>query len=157
MEPTTTILTQSDMAEITDIAARARQAINLSVERELRLMNEEIDKYLRGKLREVLGITDEQRKKTKLKFGPLFEYFRNNNEKEFTLTFDEIGEIIGQPLSDSAYKYREYWSRYGRSRLGDCWYANGYKIKTLDLDNKYVSFYRINPYGSRKVTESDAA
>ena len=156
MFDTKTNFTQDDMAEIVNITARAQQAINQNIERELREMNKEIARYISKKLRGIIDNTDEQRMRHKLKFGPLFAFFKSRTEKELTLTFDQIGEIIGKPLSASAYKFREYWMRYGRSRLADCWYANGYKIKILDLDKQFVSFYQINPFGSIMQSEDDA-
>ena len=137
--------TSPDVQELETIANRARQAIHSAIDRELRLMDVEITRFLRKKIADVEKPASRLIRKSKLKFDPLYDYFRNNEEKALTLTFDELGEIIGAPLCRSAYKFREYWMRNGRSRLSDCWSSNGYKIKTLDLENKWVSFYRIDP------------
>ena len=138
-------LTNADLSDLSAIAARTKQAIHDFITRELSRMDAEIDKFVRRKTNELNRIeTPETRQKHKLKFGALFEYFRMATDSYLTFTFDELGEIIGEPLCDSAYRYREYWTRRGRSRLADCWYANGYKIKKLDLVNKYVTFYRVN-------------
>jgi hypothetical protein len=146
----------NDLAELTAIAGRAKHAIYSAIERELQSMDAEIDRFLRSRLAEAQKPTDEHRLKTKLKFGPLFEFFRSHTSKEFTLTFAELGEIIGEPLCGSAYKYRDYWSRYGRSRLADCWYSNGYKIKKLDLEGQKVTFYRISPFGMKPENSGEA-
>ena len=134
----------NEISELTAIANRTKQAIRSAVDRELRRMDSELDQYISDRVKRIEREIDQPKQKTKLKFGSLFEYFKTNTEQQLTLTFDELGEIIGEPLCASAHKYREYWTRYGRSRLADCWYANGYKIKKLDLANKMVSFYQVN-------------
>ena len=147
----------ADLSELTAIAGRTKHAIHEAVERELRLMDAEIDKFLKLKLREIQSDPEQSHRvkiKSKLKFGPLYEYFRLNTEQNITMTFDEMGEIIGEPLCDSAYRFREYWMRHGRGRLSDCWYANGYKIKTLDMENNWVSFYKTVVYDDETVTEA---
>ena len=78
-----------------------------------------------------------------MKFDPLQEYFRVIEEDTITLSFDKLGEILGEPLCASAYKFREYWSRNGRGRLSDAWHSNGYKIKALDMENQLVSFVKV--------------
>lgn len=44
------------------------------------------------------------------KFLPFGKYLENSNDELIELTFDDIEKISGQALSDSAYKYRAYWS-----------------------------------------------
>ena len=145
--------TQEDISELNAIAGRTRQAIHNAIDRELKAMDVEIDRYLKARLRHRNKESARAGVKSKLKFGPLFEYFRAADTPKINLTFDELGDIIGEPLCVSAYKYREYWTRYGRGRLADCWRANGYKIKKLDLNNKRVSFYQVNINAS--LNESD--
>jgi hypothetical protein len=131
-------MNNEDNRELEAIAGCTRAAIQLALERELRVMNSDIDNLVRRRLSE--GESDAPRQRSKLKFGPLFEYFKTSTQSEIALTFAELGEIIGEPLSASAYKWREYWFRYGRSRLADCWYANGYRIKKLELEAQSVTF-----------------
>jgi len=85
-----------------------------------------------------------ERRKEKLKFSPLASHFRELTASRLTLTFDEIGKIIGEPLCASAQKYKDYWYRRGYDRISECWLANGYKISNLDLDKRRVSFGRVN-------------
>ena len=148
--------TQEDISELTAIAGRTRQAIHTAVDRELKAMDAEIDRYLKARMRQRNKASARAGIKSKLKFNPLFEYFRVADEPRINLTFDELGDIIGEPLCKSAHKYREYWTRYGRGRLADCWRANGYKIKKLDLENKHVSFYQVGSNGyARNDPDSD--
>ena len=135
----------TDHPELLSIAARTKQAIHTAIERELRLMDLEIDRYLKRTLQQAPKPAVPIKRRSKLKFDPLQEYFRNNTDDSITLSFDNVGEILGEPLCASAYKFREYWWRNGRSRISDAWNSNGYKIKQLDLENQRVSFYRLKP------------
>lgn len=40
------------------------------------------------------------------KFVNLHKYFENAKANNITLTFEEIEKIIGEPLTDSAFKHR---------------------------------------------------
>ena len=44
------------------------------------------------------------------KFINLEKYLRNKEEDDFSLTFDEIEDILGFDLPESAYEYSAYWS-----------------------------------------------
>ena len=128
--------------ELLSIAAKTKQAIHQAIERELRLMDIEIDRYLKRAIQQAQPPAPQQKRRSRLKFDPLDEYFRTSSEDNFTLTFDKLGEILGKPLCASAYKFREYWSRNGRGRLPDAWRSNGYKIKALDMESQCVTFIR---------------
>jgi hypothetical protein len=78
----------------------------------------------------------------KHKYAPLIAYFRQRTEAVFTMTFDEIGEIIGEPLCDSALKYIDYWQRRGELKISFSWLSNGYKIQKLHFDTQRVVFER---------------
>jgi hypothetical protein len=88
-----------------------------------------------------------RRGKPSLKFDPLFDHFHKRTEANFTLTFDEIGGILGEPLCATAHKQREYWSRRGFDKISECWIANGYSVKELDLRRELVRFTRDEKYG----------
>ncbi|MDR0223355.1 MAG: hypothetical protein LBI38_07495 [Oscillospiraceae bacterium] len=82
------------------------------------------------------------RREDKSKFSPLAAHFRSLDISRVTLTFDDIGKIIGEPLCVSARKYRDYWFRRGHDRISESWLANGYKINSLDIDKQKISFIR---------------
>jgi hypothetical protein len=80
--------------------------------------------------------------KKKGKFYSLTEHFRRRSEAVFTLTFKEIGKILGQPLCGSALKTKQYWHRRGDKNISFCWLSNGYAIRNLNLDKAHVVFER---------------
>jgi RNA-directed DNA polymerase len=92
-------------------------------------------------------MTQANRNKKGLKFDGLATHFRERADASFALTFDEIGKIIGAPLCASAFRYREYWHRRGTGKISECWLANGYAIRGLDLERRRVQFARDEKYG----------
>lgn len=44
------------------------------------------------------------------KYQPLTEFLEHQSRKRVTLTFEEIEQIIGQPLAGSALKYPAWWA-----------------------------------------------
>jgi RNA-directed DNA polymerase len=83
-------------------------------------------------------------RQTGTKFSPLAEYFRKKTEPVFTLSFDEIDAILGKPLCGTARKHQFYWYQGGVERISDCWVANAYKIRRLDMQGARVIFAKDN-------------
>lgn len=76
------------------------------------------------------------------KFLELNRYFEKQTLKQLTLTFSEIELIIGQPLCESAYKYRAYWSWSSTHTMPNAWLENGYKLSKIDLVNQKALFIK---------------
>jgi len=81
------------------------------------------------------------------KFLPLAEYFKSQRKAAFCLKFEEIEEILDEPLCRSAYTKKHYWSIEGKYNISACWIANGYEISELKLEKKSVKFERANVFG----------
>lgn len=84
---------------------------------------------------ELLKTLEGKKKPMSQKFHALSEFFRTCGKNSVTLTFKEIGEILGEPLSATAYRH-EYWYRTGYSCISQCWLDNGYEIKNLHLEDR---------------------
>ena len=54
-------------------------------------------------------------------------------------TFQEVEEILGFPLPDSARQYREWWANQGRSQSLS-WQGAGWKTTAVDLGRERVTF-----------------
>jgi RNA-directed DNA polymerase len=78
----------------------------------------------------------------KYKFQPLTEYFRSRNEAVFTLSIEDIEKILVVKLGISAHKYIDWWYRRGDRKISFCWLSNGYKIRTINLENSRIVFER---------------
>ena len=74
------------------------------------------------------------------KYQKLAEYLKNCRQKEIRLTLDEIQDILGFPLDESAYKYREFWKNCTASTKAYSWLDAGYEIIDTDLNTKTLLF-----------------
>lgn len=84
---------------------------------------------------ELLRTLDGSRKPIGQKHFALSEFFRTCTKTSVTLTFKQIGEILGEPLGAAALR-KEFWYRTGFSCISQCWLDNGYEIKTLHLEGR---------------------
>ena len=75
------------------------------------------------------------------RYLPLFDYFGNCEKTKITLSFTEIEEILGFPLSPSQKSGKWAWyRRSGMLSMADAWCYQGYKMKHLDFMEQKVSF-----------------
>lgn len=91
---------------------------------------------LRNALISVGEIEEEQRPEKK--FDPLKDFLKKQDGKEFTLTFEQIENIIGETLCKSAYSYQAYWNPSATHILPNTILDAGYKIASVDLVGKNI-------------------
>ena len=60
------------------------------------------------------------------KYDKLWNYIKENNKEKYTLTFDEINDILEFKLDHSFLKYKKELELYG------------YKVSKISLKEKYV-------------------
>jgi len=72
------------------------------------------------------------------KFG---EYL-SNQKNSFSIKFEEIEEIIGEKLPDSAYDYQAWWSNSESHSLMKVVLSKNWKSRKLNLDLKEIEFYK---------------
>lgn len=77
------------------------------------------------------------------KFINLHKYFENATANNITLNFGEIEKIIGETLTASAFKYKQYWHDSKTHMIPKAWVYNNYKIISLDLNNQIVKYEKI--------------
>ena len=77
------------------------------------------------------------------KYSPLTRYLARRAQYTdlVTLSFHQIEGIIGDSLSDPAYRDAEWWKN-NRSTQGQAWLAVGWKIESMDIEKRAVSFRR---------------
>ncbi len=80
-------------------------------------------------------------------YRPLQEFLTSCNKRIVDLTFDQISEILGRDLPDSAHKHRAWWSN---QRSNDnrpqarAWMEAGYKVDSVRLGSMgFVQFQKI--------------
>lgn len=72
-------------------------------------------------------------KKHNGKYAALQEYLINNEGYEITLTLDEIEEILGCSLPDSARKHRPWWANTRSHSHANSWIDAGYEVTEVNM------------------------
>ena len=81
------------------------------------------------------------------KYTPLEQYLRElpANQREVTLGFEQIERILDAKLPSSAYEDQRWWEHEteGNHVNTRAWSNAGWKIKSLDVNKKWVKLIRI--------------
>lgn len=75
------------------------------------------------------------------KYHTLQEHLFSRDDSIWNATFDEIEEIIGDDLPDSARKHQAWWANqsHGHSQY---WQRAGWLTAKVDVENEQLTFYR---------------
>jgi hypothetical protein len=80
------------------------------------------------------------------KYTPLENYLRDlpATQREVTLDFEQIERILNDKLPSSAYEDRRWWEHEteGNHLNARAWSNAGWKIESLDVNEKWVRFVR---------------
>ena len=76
------------------------------------------------------------------KFQELMNYFMQLKGNEIRLTYEDIENILGFKLRDSAYKYKQYWYATKTHTITRAWTENKWEISDVEL-GKYIIFKRV--------------
>jgi len=68
------------------------------------------------------------------------EYFDKQQSDQLTLAFNQIEEIIGEPLCSSARKYSAYWYPSKTHTITRCWIENGFTVTKVDIKAEIITF-----------------
>jgi len=83
----------------------------------------------------------------KNKYDPLFDHLKsyNPNEREVTLSFEQIEKIISAKLPYSAHTYQAWWANDtdGRHVNAKAWMDAGWRVYTVNLSHQWVTFRRV--------------
>ena len=81
------------------------------------------------------------------KYTPLEHYLRDLrvNQKEVTLSFEQIERILNDKLPSSAYEDRRWWDHEteGNHVNKRAWANAGWKVVSVDFDRKRARFVRV--------------
>lgn len=78
------------------------------------------------------------------KFQALQDYLLICEKDEVELTFEQIEDVLGFKLSDSAYKYDQYWRNSPTHTITLAWEKAGYEIGKLAVENNKILFVKSN-------------
>jgi len=77
------------------------------------------------------------------KYYPLFNYLRDRDEVEVTLTIGEIETLIGDKLPASAWSAKAWWSNRTKGAVqAAAWVEAGYQAAVVDLEQQTVTFLK---------------
>ena len=80
------------------------------------------------------------------KYAPLENYLRDlpESQGEVTFRFEEIESILNDKLPASAYESRAWWDheKEGNHINRRAWSNAGWKMESLDVNEKWVKFVR---------------
>jgi hypothetical protein len=79
-------------------------------------------------------------RKSRNKYQLLKDYLQQSEKSTERLTYDDMEEILGFKLPNSAYQYRPWWANSGQSH-SETWTGVGWRVTTVNL-GKYVMFGR---------------
>ena len=80
------------------------------------------------------------------KYTPLDDYLRNlsASQREVTLSFEQIEQILNDKLPSSAYQYQEWWNyeKHPRNPQKQAIANAGWKVETVNFSEKWVYLIR---------------
>ncbi len=91
------------------------------------------------------------------KYDPLERYLRSSEKEKIELKFEEIKEILGSSLPDSAYIHNPWWANDETHSQGRAWLNAGYEIASVNLRTQKVTFIESGKTRSPKEKMSPKA
>lgn len=80
------------------------------------------------------------------KYRLLADYLYNSNQDTIKLSFDEIENILGFKLPNSALVHRAFWANTTTHSIALSWLNVGYETVEVDLNRKYIVFEKKRGY-----------
>ena len=84
------------------------------------------------------------------KYRPLDKWFsKQTTKKPIVLTFDQVEEILGAPLPNSATKLNTWWTNVQPKIQSHrtAWLNHGWEVAEFDLKARWVKFVRAKKTG----------
>ena len=84
------------------------------------------------------------------KYQNLTEHLVNMEENVWEASFEEIQEVLGVPLPESAFQYPAWWANQNRAQ-SRAWEGAAWKTKQVDLKNGKVTFVYVGDQPDREI------
>ena len=80
------------------------------------------------------------------KYNQLYTHLRHQGGQEWSTTFNEVEEILGFQLPNSARMHRSWWSNQdnGGHSQALAWQTAGWRVSAVNLEQESLTFKRIN-------------
>ena len=95
------------------------------------------------------------------KYINLTTHLASRDGEVWEASFNDVEEVLGMPLPDSARQHRPWWANQGRAQ-SSAWQSAGWKTAKVDLENEKVTFVYVGDSIARdagpstKLTISEA-
>ncbi len=87
------------------------------------------------------------------KYFNLTKHLASIDNQVWETTFNEVEEVLGVPLPDSARRHRPWWANQGHAQSA-AWLGAGYKTANVDLANEKVTFVYVGDGVDRNVPDA---
>lgn len=84
------------------------------------------------------------------KYQSLTVHLANMEENVWEASFEEIEDVLGMPLPESAHQYPAWWANQGRAQ-SLAWEGAAWKTKQVDLKNGKVTFVYVGDQPDREI------
>ncbi len=76
------------------------------------------------------------------RYAPITEFLSGVSGDAVEVSFEEIEEVLGEPLPLSARKHRSFWANSPRPTQARSWLSAGWEVTGLDWDQQRLTFRR---------------
>jgi hypothetical protein len=87
------------------------------------------------------------------KYFDLTKYLANLEADVWEASFDEVEQVLGRSLPESARQHRPWWANQGRAQ-SSAWQGAGWKTAKVDLANERVTFVYVGDGVDRDVIDT---
>lgn len=80
---------------------------------------------------------------TNSRYAGIGEYLKGQSGPAAEVSFQDLEQAIGNGLPASAEKHRAWWANTERNTQARVWMEEGWRVDSVDFDQRMVSFSRI--------------
>jgi len=92
------------------------------------------------------------------KYDPLRLHLAGLSDLEWSPTFRDIEGILGSKLPASAGEHRTWWANHGGQMVHqNAWIDAGWRVETIDLGRRAVTFRKVRVAGTPRVVANPSA
>ena len=76
------------------------------------------------------------------RYAGIGEYLKDREDDSAEVSFEELEQAIGSSLPASAERHRAWWANTERNTQARVWMEQGWRVDSVDFDNRSVIFSR---------------
>lgn len=87
------------------------------------------------------------------KYRFLSDFLYESSQPSIKLSYEEIEEILGFSLPNSAIAHRAFWANTNTHSIALSWLSVGYEVVEINLEEKYIIFEKKRSYDVMTIPE----